>query len=143
MPLLYPSEFERTEIDARPLRITVDDPAAFGRAYDDQLARLVTRLREHFSDRAANVAYSPAHQEIAIEYQSDGLEDHIQYRYRGHVRPLLNVTDGQTMSGEIEVYFTVSAEVDCYSAGYRTVFNNRHRLHLQLLDEIKGVIDES
>lgn len=142
MPLLYPSEYGRTEMDARPLRIPATDPAGFGRAYEDRIAGIVARLRERFSDRSANIAYTPHRQAIELEYQSDGLDEHAHYRYRALVRPLLNVDDATTMPDEVEVYFTVTAEVESYSAGYRTVFNNRHRLHLQILDEVKGVLDE-
>lgn len=144
MPLLYRSEFIKTEIAPRPLNLTGATVPELGQSFDRSINALYENMRTHFGTRNAAVHYDPARQQIEVIYRIDDIEPGSYFQFHATVAALVNRENlNQTQpAGTTEVYPVITAAVKRIVQGYWTVFDNVDRLHEKLAEEIRGLLPQ-
>ncbi|MCR9143661.1 MAG: hypothetical protein NXI24_15540 [bacterium] len=142
MPLLYRSEYIKTEIAPQPIALAGSSAAELGQHFDRAIHALYQNMRANFETRSAAVLYDPTQQQIEVSYRLDDTEPGCYYQFHATVAALVNRDHfGDMQMGAVtEIYLVITASVKKIVQGYWTVFDNADRLHEKLAEEIRGLL---
>ena len=152
MPLLYRSEYIKTELAPRPIHLTGATVAELGQSFDATISVLYENIRTQFATRSASVHYDPARQQIELLYRVDDTTPGTYFQYNATVAALINVEDLTQMQSQqsnpapaqstqsVEMYTVITASIKRIQHGYWTVFDNVDQSHEKLAGEIRALL---